>query len=208
MNMKCPPPHHSLQPWPHLGEETLGSYSLFELRRVTRQSPTTAAEHSFLRLIAPDWVNVVAITSDGLLVLVEQYRHGTDRVTLEIPGGVVDEGETPMEAAVRELEEETGFRPGELHPLGEVQPNPAFLSNTCWTYLALDCRHDGTPRPDPSEEITVRLVELEQFTQLIDDGAIEHSLVVAAHDHLQRGRRRGSVWARRIPRAWADRPGS
>jgi ADP-ribose pyrophosphatase len=199
--MKTPPNRRRLQPWPHLAEQTLATYSLFELRRVTRRSPTTAAEHSFLQLIAPDWVNVIAITTDGLLVLVEQYRHGTDRVTLEIPGGGVDEGETAMEAAVRELEEETGFRPGELHPLGEVHPNPAFLSNTCWTFLALDCRRDGAIRPDPSEEIAVHLVELDAFTQLIDDGTIEHSLVIAAHDHLQRGRRRGAVWARRLPPA-------
>ena len=71
-----------------------------------------------------------------------------------------------------------------------------------WTFLALDCRRVGAIRPDPSEEIAVHLVELDAFTELIDDGTIEHSLVIAAHDHLQRGRRRGAVWARRLP---ADR---
>lgn len=189
------PPHHRLAPWFQLSERTLASYSLFELRRVIRRSSATGAEHSFLRLLAPDWVNVIPITADGLLVLVEQFRHGTDRFTLEIPGGVVDEGETPAGAAARELEEETGFRAGDLHRIGDVRPNPAFLSNTCWTFLALDCRADGVVSLDPSEEIAVHLVELEDFTQLIDDGAIDHSLVIAAHDHLQRGRRRGEPWA-------------
>jgi len=207
MHMKRQPPRRGLQEWPHLGEETLDSYALFELRRVRRRSPTTGAEHAFLRLIAPDWVNVIAVSDEGMLVLVEQYRHGTDSVTLEIPGGAVDEGETPMEAAARELEEETGYRPGELHPLGEVHPNPAFLSNTCWTFLALDCRRDGVLRPDPSEEIEVHLVELDAFTELIDNGTIEHSLVIAAHDHLQRGRRGGAVWARRLPPAVGGEPG-
>ena len=197
--MKQPPLERSVEAWATVGEEALGSYALFELRRVIRRSPSTAAEHSFLRLIAPDWVNVVAVTAEGRLVLVEQYRHGTNRVTIEIPGGAVDAGESPAEAAVRELEEETGFRAGRLHLLGEVHPNPAFLSNSCWTYLAVDCRRDGVMRPDPSEEISIRLVELETFTRLIDDGAIEHALVIAAHDHLQRGRRRGEPWARQIP---------
>lgn len=191
-----------------MADEALGSYRLFELRRVTRRSPTTAAEHSFLRLLAPDWVNVIAVTVDGRLVLVEQYRHGTDRTTLEIPGGEVDEGETPAAAAARELEEESGFRAGELVELGQVHPNPAFLSNTCWTFLALDCRADGVVRPDPTEEIAIHLVELGEFTDLIDDGKIEHSLVIAAHDHLQRGRRRGAPWARRLHASRNVRSGS
>jgi 8-oxo-dGTP pyrophosphatase MutT (NUDIX family) len=204
--MKQPPLQRPIEAWPTVGEEALGSYALFELRRVIRRSPSTAAEHSFLQLIAPDWVNVVAITTDGRLVLVEQYRHGTNRVTLEIPGGAVDAGESPAVAAARELEEETGFRAGQLHLLGEVHPNPAFLSNTCWTYLAVGCRRDGVLRPDPSEEISIHLVELERFTELIDDGAIEHALVIAAHDHLQRGRRRGAPWVGQIP-GWEQRGG-
>jgi 8-oxo-dGTP pyrophosphatase MutT (NUDIX family) len=191
-----------------VAEEALGSYRLFELRRVTRRSPTTAAEHSFLRLLAPNWVNVIAITGDGRLVLVEQYRHGIDRATLEIPGGEIDEGETPAAAAARELEEESGYRAGELIQLGEVHPNPAFLSNTCWTFLALDCSADGVLNPDPSEEIAIHLVELDEFTNLIDEGKIEHSLVIAAHDHLQRGRRRGEPWARRLPASRNVGPGS
>lgn len=190
--------HPTLPPWPHLADETVVHTGLFELQRVTRQSPTTAAKHSFLRLVAPDWVNIVAITDEGLLVLVEQYRHGTGELSLEIPGGAVDDGETPREAAVRELEEETGYQASEVHAIGDVRPNPAFLTNTCWTFLAVGCRRGGELRPDPSEEIAVHLVELEMFARLIDDGAIDHSLVIAAHDHLQRGRRRAAPWAQRL----------
>ena len=157
--------------WTQVSEQTLARYALFELQRVARRSPTTGSEHSFLRLVAPDWVNVVAITEDRRLILVEQYRHGINRVTVEIPGGAVDEGEGPAAAAVRELEEETGYRADDLVLIGVVHPNPAFLTNSCWTFLALDCRPTGAIRPDTSEEITVRLVEPDDFTRLIDGPA-------------------------------------
>jgi ADP-ribose pyrophosphatase len=173
-------------PWPLIRQETVGQFRLFNLVHSVRRSPTTGAEHPFLRLEAPDWVNVVAITADRMLVLVEQYRHGTNSVTLEIPGGCVDPGETPAEAAVRELEEETGFRPADLREIGVVDPNPAFLSNHCWTFLAIGCRADGVSNPDPTEEIALRFATLPEFSALIGDGTIRHALVVAAHDHLLR----------------------
>jgi len=194
--------------WQTIDQQLLGRYKLFDLLRVHRRSPATGNTHHFLRLEAPDWVNVVAVDTTGRLILVEQYRHGTNSCTVEIPGGCVDPGEHPAGAGARELEEETGFGCSELIPLGVVQPNPAFLSNRCWTYLALDCTVKGDPRPDPSEEITVRRVGLDRFGALIDDGTITHSLVIAAHDHLQRGIRRGEPWASMLPGLQADSHGS
>ena len=132
------------------------------------------------------------------MVLVEQYRHGTDSMTLEIPGGAVDPGESPATTGQRELEEETGYRPSELIEIGCVEPNPAFLSNRCWTYLAVGCRADGEMSLDPSEEIEVSLAPLHDFGRLIDRGDITHSLVIAAHDHLQRGIRRGEPWVDKL----------
>jgi 8-oxo-dGTP pyrophosphatase MutT (NUDIX family) len=181
--------------WPTLHDEELGRYKLFNLLQSTRESPNTGREHVFLRLEAPDWVNVVALTEDRRLILVEQYRHGTNTYTVEIPGGCVDPGEQPVDAATRELEEETGYRCRAIHLIGVVEPNPAFLSNRCWTYLAVGCRPDGDIDPDPSEEITLRLIEVEALTRLIDDRIIGHALVVAAHDHLKRGLERGAPWA-------------
>lgn len=187
------------QPWVTLDTEVLGSYPIFELSRSRQQSPLSGREHYFLRLDCPHWVNIIAVTDRGEMVLVEQYRHGTDEMTLEIPGGAVDPGEDAATCAARELEEETGYRAGELVEIGRVDPNPAFLANRCWTYLALDCSDDGEIRPDPSEEIEVRLEPLADFGRLIDDGSITHSLVIAAHDHLSRGIKRGASWAARLP---------
>ncbi len=188
----------TLSPWVILSTEVLGTYPIFELSRSRLRSPGSGREHNFLRLDCPDWVNVIAVTDDGRMVLIEQYRHGTDEMTIEIPGGAVDPGECPADSAARELEEETGYRASELIEIGRVDPNPAFLSNRCWTYLALGCRSDGTVSLDPSEEIEVSLAPIGDFARLIDGGTITHSLVIAAHDHLQRGIRRGAEWAERL----------
>jgi len=190
----------AVAPWSLETEETIGDYRIFQLTRSVRRSPRDGRESAFVRIDAPNWVNVVALTGEGRLLLIEQYRHGADAITIEIPGGTVDEGETPAQAIARELEEETGYVPAELHPLGRVEPNPAFQSNTCWTYLGLGCTFRGNARPDPSEEIAVRLSSLAEFTALIDSGTIRHALVVAAHDHLRR------ALARRDPRTAALAP--
>jgi len=187
-------------PWITLDTEVLGTYPIFELSRSRLRSPMSGREHRFLRLDCPDWVNIIAVTDDGRMVLVEQYRHGTDEMTLEIPGGAVDPGENPATSATRELEEETGYRTSELIEIGRVDPNPAFISNRCWTFLAIGCRDDGKRNLDPSEEITVELAPLEDFGSLIDRGTITHSLVIAAHDHLQRGLKRGAEWAEKLAR--------
>jgi len=186
-------------PWTTIETEILGTYPIFELSRSRQRSPISGREHRFLKLDCPDWVNVIAVTDGGELVLITQYRHGTDSLTLEIPGGAVDPGESPATTAVRELEEETGYRPSEIIEIGTVEPNPAFLSNRCWTYLALGCRDDGEVHFDPSEEIEVSLAPLADFGRLIDDGSITHSLVVCAYDHLCRGIKRGESWAARLP---------
>ncbi|MEX1311089.1 MAG: NUDIX hydrolase [Candidatus Sulfomarinibacteraceae bacterium] len=191
--------HHQLLPWITLSTEVLGRYPIFELSRSRQRSPLSGREHSFLRLDCPDWVNVIAVTDNGMMVLIEQYRHGTDDMTLEIPGGAVDPGEDPRTSAARELEEETGYLAAELIEIGVVEPNPAFLSNRCWTYLALGCREDGTTHFDPSEEIAVSVAPVRDFARLIDDGAITHSLVICAFDHLQRGIRRGADWTAKLP---------
>jgi 8-oxo-dGTP pyrophosphatase MutT (NUDIX family) len=185
--------------WPLLEDTVLGEYSIFTLSRSVRRSLRSGSEHAFLRLDAPDWVNVVALTTGGRLILVEQFRHGSGRDTLEIPGGAVDPGERAEDAAARELAEETGYRAASLELIGVVEPNPAFLSNRCWTFLATGCHRVGPPRFDPSEEIEVRLSSLGEFTELIDRGAIQHALVVAAHDHLQRGLSRRAPWTAALP---------
>lgn len=194
-----------IRPWSVLDEETVSEHEIFTLARTAARSPLSGRRHRFLRLHAPDWVNVIALNTEGRMILVEQYRHGTREITVEIPGGAVDPGESPATSASRELEEETGYAPSRLIQMGFVEPNPAFLSNRCWTFLATGCTTSNRLSPDPSEEIAVRLETIERFSELIDDGTITHALVVAAHDHLQRGLARGAPWTSALPTSPEER---
>jgi len=172
--------------WEKLNSEEIANFRIFKMRRDTRRSPRTGAEHSFFVLESPDWVNVVPLTSDGQVVMIHQFRHGTAEVTLEIPGGMVDAHEDdPAEAVRRELLEETGYAADEIIHIGTVDPNPAFLNNQCHTYLALNARWQQPPQFDGAEDIAVELVPIEDVAGLIGNGRISHALVVAAFYHYE-----------------------
>jgi ADP-ribose pyrophosphatase len=138
----------------------------------------------FVFIDSVDWVNVVALTDADQVVLIEQYRHGTDAVTVEVPGGMVDRGEAPAEACARELLEETGFAGEAPVIIGRVTPNPAIQGNLCHTGLVRRARRVAEPTPDPLENIRVRLFPLDDVVGLIQRGIIHHALVVAAFYHL------------------------
>src|ERR1041384_7688331 len=126
-----------IKPWPKRGSRTLGDFRIFTLRADVKVSPRTRQEHDFFVIDSVNWVNVIAVTPDQQLVMVEQYRHGSNTVELEIPGGMMDPGETsPVATAVRELREETGYEGENARILGRILPNPAIMSNVCYTILS------------------------------------------------------------------------
>lgn len=168
-----------LKRWNTLDSKTVFNHRLLELE-LTRRSLPPGEPHEFLVLRSSDWVNVIPVTPDGRVVLIRQFRHGSGEIELEIPGGLVDPGETPLEAGVRELAEETGYRPGEMIPLGWVNPNPALFTNRCHTFLAQDAEPAGPPRPEDTEDIEVLTEPLEALADLAARGAITHSLVLSA----------------------------
>lgn len=180
-----------LKPWPVLRSTTLGDFRVFKIRRDVKVSPRTGQELDFHVLECPDWVNVVALTEDGMAVLVEQYRHGTDSMDLELPGGVMDGTDpSPVETAVRELREETGYEGANARLIGQVAPNPAILNNTCFTVLIEDCVQRRTPQFDAGEDLVTRLVPARQLPELVATRQIRHSLMVAALYQYELLRRR------------------
>lgn len=170
-----------IERWERVDSEVQGEYKVFRVRRDRSLSPVTGEAHPFYVIEASDWVNIIPLTPDGKIVCVEQYRHGTGEVTLEIPGGIIDpEDASPAHAGRREMVEETGYDSDAIVPLGSVAPNPAILNNRCYTYLALDVRPRFDQRLDATEHVAVRLVDPEEVPQLIASGRMPHALVVAA----------------------------
>jgi 8-oxo-dGTP pyrophosphatase MutT (NUDIX family) len=172
------------KPWLRTASRILHDLRIFRLREDRYVSPRTQTEHGFFVLDTPDWVNVVALTPAGHVVLIRQFRFGRAAVTLEIPGGMVDPGESPLEAIARELREETGYVAERWTPLGAIDPNPAFLSNRCHTFLAEGCRLEHAPDLEGTEDITVEERPLDEVPRLLAEGAITHALVAIAFQKL------------------------
>lgn len=154
--------------------------NVFHYVKVKRQSPTTDQVGEFDIIQCLNWVNIIAITPDHKIVLIKQYRHGTNSITTEIPGGAVNLNEEALLGAQRELQEETGYTSKSWRSLGKIEVNPAFMTNYCETFLALDAVKTHDQNLDPFEEIEVFLKDKSEIHSLMRSGEITHSLVVAA----------------------------
>jgi ADP-ribose pyrophosphatase len=166
--------------WVGGGERTLVTTPVLELRSRSFRHPVRGTQKEFVIIHAPDWVNVVAVTVDARIVLVRQFRFGTHALSLEVPGGVIEAGEDPVAAGIRELSEETGYGGGRVRLLGSVNPNPAIQDNRCHFVLV-----DGAVPTDPTkwdddEEIQVSTAPVSEVLALARTGGITHSLSVAA----------------------------
>jgi 8-oxo-dGTP pyrophosphatase MutT (NUDIX family) len=168
-----------VEEWRERKRALVADCRVFSVERSDAVSPFDATEHSFYRIRSPDWVQIVAITPDEHIVLVRQYRHGCQRVTLEIPGGLVDAGEDPAQAALRECLEETGYRGTMAVSLGAVNPNPALFANRLHGFLATDVVLEGAVQNTGTEHTSVALVAVRDLEQMLRDGEIEHALVAA-----------------------------
>ncbi|MDF9834309.1 ADP-ribose pyrophosphatase [Ereboglobus sp. PH5-5] len=167
--------------WEKGADNVITRTSIFDLRATRYTHPSRKTERDFYVVNAPDWVNVVALTPDHRLVLVRQFRFGINDFSLEIPGGVIDPGETdPVAAGLRELREETGYESRDARLLGSIHPNPAFLNNSCHLVFAGQCEKTTGVEWDEDEEIEVSLAPVDQVYEWARTGKITHSLVLDA----------------------------
>lgn len=168
-----------IKPWKILSSKVGADYRVFKVRVDEAISPRTRKAGEFYTLQSKDWVNVIPLTPDRHVVMIKQYRHGSRQVTLEIPGGLVDEADA-KEAALRELLEETGYSGSKVTLLGSTNPNPAIFDNLCYTYLVEDAKLTTDASLEPDEDIEVELVPLSRVASLIQNGTINHALVIVA----------------------------
>jgi 8-oxo-dGTP pyrophosphatase MutT (NUDIX family) len=180
-----------IKPWEKTGSRALGDYRIFTVRADKKISPLTQKEHEFFVIDSVPWVNVIAITPDQKLVMVEQYRHGSNTVELEIPGGMMDAKDaSPVICGERELREETGYAGTNARLIGDVWANPAIMSNTCYTVMVENCECVHPLEWDHAEELVTTLVPVADLPKLVASGKIKHPLVVVALYHfdlLKRG---------------------
>lgn len=181
-------PSGSLSVWERLRDATVENFRIFRVRRTLYRHARERREGEFIVIDANDWVNVLAVTDDDRLVLVRQFRFGRNEFTTEIPGGLIESGEDPVAAGVRELREETGYAGTTARLLASVHPNPAIQSNTCHIVLVEGARRVGDTAFDENEEIELSLKPVDEVLARAGRGEVTHSLVLNALFFLQRER--------------------
>lgn len=166
-----------------LDETVLVPTPVFDIKQSRRRGPD-GREGRFVLVDAPDWANVIAVVPDAAgrdcFLMVRQFRHGLGRSVWEFPGGMVDSGEDPAQAAARELEEETGWKAQSFTFLGRTNPNPSFMTNGVSTFRAEGLTPTGTRHLDDHEYVRVGLHPVEQVVAEVGSGEYDHGIMLMA----------------------------
>jgi len=153
----------------------------FTIKKNRCRSPRTGKEHDFYVFDSSSWVNIIPITEDDKIVMVRQYRHGCNCMLLEVPGGLVDNGDkNSVETAKRELLEETGYISEDITHISTVYPQPAFINNQGMTFVAKRARKVSSQSLDDAEDIEVVLMEQEKIQKMLLSGDLRHGQTVMA----------------------------
>lgn len=170
-------------------EQTLLHTRVGNVESATVESLRTGREARFYRFLFNDWVNIIALTKELQLIMIRQFRFGSQKVELEIPGGAIEKDELPLAAGLRELLEETGYAGKNGRIIGKVSPNPALQDNWCYTVLVEEAERVDEQQMDEMENIEVVTMPLAEIDTLILEGHITHGLVLNAlmfYEHLRR----------------------
>ena len=165
--------------WKVLTSEYLAHEPWFTVRHESLELPDGRRIPDYYVLEYPDWINVIAITAEGMFVLVRQYRHGIGQTCHEIVAGVMEQGEQPEAAARRELMEETGFGGGTWRETMVVSPNASTVTNVTHCFVATGVERIGSQHLDPTEDIEVCLVSREEMRRMLEQGEIKQALMAA-----------------------------
>lgn len=163
--------------WQKLDSKPLHDYGFLSLRRDRYSHPDLEGDRDFLVIDARDWVNIIAVTPSGDIVLIRQFRYGVGDTRWEVPAGVIEPGEDPAAAAVRELREETGYAGDPPELLCRVEPNPAIQSNLCTSYLIRNAELAHPTEWDDNEVIEVVLTPPQEVRRMIAAGEFPHALL-------------------------------
>jgi len=169
-----------VKPWKVLHSKTLLSRRWLELSEQHVALPNGHAIEQFPVIRAPDWASTLCVTEDGRVLLVRQYRHGIGGTSLELPAGVIEAGESPLQAAQRELREETGFEADQWLALSSVATEPARHTTRAHFFCALGGRRVQAPALDDSEELELVELDKQELLGLIERGEIQHGVHVGA----------------------------
>ena len=165
--------------WTVLSSEYLIRRPWLTARRDVAQLPDGRINNEYYVLEYPDWVNIIAITTEGQMVMERQYRHGLGNTCYELPCGVIEAGETPLQAAQRELLEETGYAGGQWQEWMTLSPNPATSTNLAHSFLAIGVSKVSGQHLDATEDIDVYLETPEYVKQLLEENQILQALMAA-----------------------------
>ena len=177
--------HPSPSHWEVLDEESVAECRVFEVYREHCRHPVDGRESDFYTIGSRDWVNTLALTPKRELVMVQQYRFGTKELSWEIPGGIIDPGESPLEAGIRELREETGYEGENARILGHCSPNPAILRNRCHFAFIENAHVIHEQEWDENEEISVQTMPLDDVFEMARTMQLSHTLTMNALLYLK-----------------------
>jgi len=182
--------------WNIEDKKTLWNGRIFSLESYACSHPGKNVSHDFIIVNSRDWINIVALTEEGKFIMVRQHRLGTDEMTLETTAGVMEHGENPIEAARRELSEETGYQAASITLMKTLSANPAIMNNRIHFFLATGCRKVSGQTLDHAEDIDVELYSRDEILAMIGDGRINHTIIVTAlslyfmfHESVSDGKR-------------------
>lgn len=170
--------------WNIIEDELHAECRIFDVHKRKMVRDSDKKKGDFYVIDTNDWVNVLAVTAEQNIILVRQFRYGTQKYSLEPPGGVIEQGEDPVLAGQRELLEETGYSGEDAKIIGTVFPNAAIMSNRCYFLLLKDVKKTNDVSFDPHEELETVKVPVKQLQELVKSGEISHSIGVNAVYHL------------------------